>query len=318
MAAHCSRAVTDASARFSGGTERLPQAGALHGFTTMTRRHLLLLAAWLGCSLPATAGSVFSGKGLTVELLSEVKSVTPGQPFHAGLLIRHEPGYHTYWRNPGLAGVATQLEWSLPKGWTAGEIEWPAPDKVMMALIQTHGYERDVLLMVKITPPAQCGTAVTLKTKASWMCCAKQCNPGFCDLTLELPVAAGNGADQKQTRHPAFEKERAQLPVTVAGWNFSARRSGKKVLLTGTPVAPGVKLPEKPVFFSSDNLICSHPAQIWRTTGGGGFEAELELSGFLPKDQTRLRGLLRGASGWNAGDSRAVEISVPMKKTPLK
>lgn len=280
----------------------------------MTRRFLLLLSAILtGYGPPAKAGAVFAGKGLTVELVSEVKSVTPGQPFLAGLLIKHDPGHHTYWRNPGLAGVATRLEWSLPKGWTAGEIEWPAPDKVMMALIQTHGYERDVLLMVKITPPAQCGTTVTLKTKASWMCCARQCNPGFCDLDLELAVSAGKGPDWNAKLHPLFEKERTQLPVAVGDWSFSAQRKGMKVVLSGTPASPNVKLPDKPVFFSSDNLICSHPAQVWRASEGGSFEAELEMSGFLPKDQTKLRGLLRGEPGWNAGDSRAVEIAVPIK-----
>lgn len=280
----------------------------------MTRRSLFLLSLLLAGGGPlARAESVFTGKGLTVAVVSEVNSVTPGRAFHVGLLIRHDAGYHTYWRNPGLAGVPTQLKWSLPKGWTAGDIEWPAPDKVLMARIRTHGYEREVLLMVKITPPAQCGTSVKLKIKASWMCCARECNPGFCDLALELPVSAGKGPDLNAKLHPVFEKERAQLPVAVAGWNFSAQRIGNKILLKGTPAGPDVKLPASPAFFSSDNLICSHPAQVWRAVQGGGFEVELEMPEFPPKDQTKLSGLLRGLTGWNAGDSRAVEIAVPIK-----
>src|SRR6188474_3333938 len=88
----------------------------------------LLLPAWAEPPLQAT----FSGTGVKVELVSEVTAIRPGQPFYAGLFLRHEPAYHTYWKNPGLAGVVTKLEWTLPPGWKAGGIEWPAPDKVMM------------------------------------------------------------------------------------------------------------------------------------------------------------------------------------------
>ena len=266
---------------------------------------LLCLLPWLRCSADS-----YSGKGLTVELVSEVTTVRPGQPFYAGLSIKHEAGYHTYWLNPGLAGVATKMEWTLPKDWTAGDIEWPAPDKVKMAQINTHGFERDVLLMVKITPPAMFSAGeVTLKTKASWMCCGTQCNPGFCDLTLTLPVNAGEGAALSKEWHAKFERERTQMPVPAAGWKFSARRDGRKIILTGESAAA---LPEKPVFFSTDNLICSHPPQVWRKTEKG-FEAELTLSDFPPKDPSKLRGLLRGQTGWNAGDTRAVTFQAPIR-----
>lgn len=277
-------------------------------------RILLLLCNFLAVlGSTARAGASFQGKGLAVELVSEVTSVRPGQPFYAGLFIRHEAAHHTYWKNPGLAGVATNLDWTLPNGWTAGSIEWPAPDKVKMAMYDTHGYERDVLLMVKITPPAQIKKKeITLRTKASWMCCARACNPGFCDLTLTLPIvaAAAEPVWNNECR-PVFEKERKQFPVPAQGWKFTAKRDGKKITLTGTPEQSDLSLPKEPQFFSSDNLICSHLKQVWNKKGQG-FTAELEMSEFLPKDQTKLRGLLRGKTGWNAGDPRAVEIEVPI------
>src|SRR6185503_20834995 len=125
----------------------------------MSRLLLLLLAFLPPVQAAPPAGAEYRGKGLTVELVSEVTAVRPGVPFYAGLFIQHDPKHHTYWKNPGLAGVATRLEWSLPDGWTAGEIEWPAPNKVKMANIDTHGYGRDVLLMVKISPPAKLETS---------------------------------------------------------------------------------------------------------------------------------------------------------------
>ena len=255
----------------------------------------------------------YRGKGLTVELVSEVNAVRPGQPFYAGLFIRHDPKHHTYWKVPGLAGVATKLEWSLPEGWIAGEIEWPAPDKVKMANIDTHGYERDVLLMVKITPPAKIdSSAVDLKTKASWMCCGATCHPGYQDLAITLPLTAGAEPPWHKRWHKVFEKERASFPVPLTGWKLSAVRKDKKIILTGEPEEKGVAMPEKPVFFSSDNLICSNPPQTWTATPTG-FRAELAVSDFPPKDQSVLRGLLSGKPGWRPNDPRAVSIEVPVK-----
>jgi len=278
-------------------------------FTFLT----LLLPLLLPVQGAPPVAAEFRGKGLTVELVSEVTAVRPGHPFYAGLFIQHDAKHHTYWKVPGLAGVATKLEWSLPDGWTAGEIEWPAPDKVKMANIDTHGYERDVLLMVKITPTAKIWKApVLLKTKASWMCCGVTCNPGYQDLAIKLPVGTAAEPVWHKRWHKVFEKERGNFPVPLTGWKLRAIRKDKKIILTGEPEQKGAALPEKSVFFSSDNLICSNPPQTWTATATG-FRAELEVSDFPPKDQSVLRGLLSGKPGWRPNDPRAVPIEVPIK-----
>ena len=275
-------------------------------------RLLFTFVASLAFPLCGTAAP-WRGTNLKVEFVSEVTAVRPGQPFYAGIYIQHDPGCHTYWMNPGLEGLHTNFEWTLPDGWTAGEIEWPTPDKVKMANINTHGYERDVLLMAKITPPAKPAAAsITLQTKASWMCCGKTCSPGWHDFTLTLPVEAGSAPAWSAAWHPVFEKERTTFPVPSEGWKFAAVRKGDKVVLSGQPEKPGLALPPAPVFYSSDNLICSHPAQHWRKTATG-FEAELEVSNLPPDNPTELLGLLRSETGWNKGTSRAVTIRVPLK-----
>ena len=63
----------------------------------------------------------------TVTLVSDTDAVAPGTPFRVGLHFRLAPGWHTYWRNPGDAGVAPELDLALPQGATAGPIAWPAP-----------------------------------------------------------------------------------------------------------------------------------------------------------------------------------------------
>ncbi|HWB02074.1 MAG TPA: protein-disulfide reductase DsbD domain-containing protein [Verrucomicrobiales bacterium] len=255
----------------------------------------------------------WQGVGLTVQPVSEVTAIRPGQPFYAGLFLHHQGGTHTYWQSPGLAGVATHLEWTLPKGWTAGEIEWPAPDKVKMASINTHGFERDVLLMVKITPPAKVDEkTVTLKTKAVWMCCGTTCEFGNHDFQITLPVEAGTEPAWNAEWRKVFERERATFPVPLTGWKLSAARSGKKITLTADAEQKNAVMPEDAIFFSTDNLICSHPPQKWTKTATG-FQAELEVSEFPPKDQTKLRGVITGTKAWQAHGKKAAVIEVPLK-----
>ncbi len=51
-----------------------------------------------------------------VELISEHASLLPGQSQQLGILLRHEPHWHTYWINPGDSGLPTTLAWNTAGG----------------------------------------------------------------------------------------------------------------------------------------------------------------------------------------------------------
>ena len=81
------------------------------------------------CLLPALLyGQASEETGLKLTLMSESLTIVPGEPLTVGLHIQHEPDFHTYWKNPGIVGIATILEWELPPGFTASEISWPYPE----------------------------------------------------------------------------------------------------------------------------------------------------------------------------------------------
>src|SRR3954451_5867088 len=75
---------------------------------------------------PAYAASART-EHVEAELIAEQATVAPGSTVMAALRLRIESGWHTYWRNPGDSGLPTTLAWTLPAGWQAGAIEWPAP-----------------------------------------------------------------------------------------------------------------------------------------------------------------------------------------------
>src|SRR6187200_477241 len=93
------------------------------------QRPMSLPMRWL-CPLliaPAIAfgqGAVVKTDEVRAELVAHApEGVSAGKPLSLGLLIRHAPHWHTYWKNPGDSGLPTTLEWTLPAGVQAGPIE---------------------------------------------------------------------------------------------------------------------------------------------------------------------------------------------------
>src|SRR5262249_8445129 len=127
------------------------------------------------------------------SLVAADASVQPGKPVTVALRFMHDPHWHTYWLNPG-TGLPTSLKWDLPAGWTASDIQWPAPHvlKDSHDNVVRSGHEDELFLPVIITAPADAkpGANVELKAAAEWLMCQDVCIPGNAKLTLTLPVAA--------------------------------------------------------------------------------------------------------------------------------
>ena len=154
--------------------------------------------------------------------MSEQSAIVPGQPFTVGLWLEHDRGSHTYWRFPGIVGVPTQMKWNLPRGWKAGDLIYPEPERTLMFQIKAQGFDRDVMLRAEITPPAnlKVGESITLTGLASWMCCGNTCHPGSMELSLTLPVAATAEVNAKW--HKLLDVERARAEQTSDAWTSSA------------------------------------------------------------------------------------------------
>jgi DsbC/DsbD-like thiol-disulfide interchange protein len=181
--------------------------------TTMPRyisTALLALVIFTGLQTTASA-QIHNGKRVVeASLIADTEAIVPGRPFTAGLLLKMAPGWHTYWQYPGDSGLPTKIDWHLPRGFKAGAIQWPLPEKITEdGDLVTYGYRDEVLLLVDITPPEKIDTQkITLVTKASWLVCEKLCIPGNADVALILPVAAQNHS----ANDALFKKYRAQLP----------------------------------------------------------------------------------------------------------
>jgi hypothetical protein len=97
-----------------------------------------------------------------VELIAEHTAAVPGKPLWIGLSMKHDPGWHTYWKNPGDAGLPTTLSFTLPGGYRAGAIEWPYPQRIQVKQLASYGYEGTVLLPLLLFVPKDATGTVNL------------------------------------------------------------------------------------------------------------------------------------------------------------
>ncbi|MDE2304696.1 MAG: thioredoxin family protein [Gammaproteobacteria bacterium] len=177
------------------------------------------LIAWISLLLVA-APTAFAFPGKTVatanvqaRLESEVDSIAPGEKFTVALVLDVRKGWHTYWRNPGDSGRPTEISWTLPPGFTAGGIEWPAPHRFVLAPLVNYGYEGLAVHLVQMTAPRDLrpGSTARLRAHADWLVCSNLCIPEQADLDLSLPVRArASSVDPRSER--LFAAARAALP----------------------------------------------------------------------------------------------------------
>jgi thiol:disulfide interchange protein DsbD len=275
----------------------------------------LFLAA-LAWATPAHAAD-----RLKVSLVPGVTHVQPGGPFYVAVRLQHKEGYHTYWKFPGIVGVPTSMDWKLPEGWKAEPLIWPAPIQVHMFKIRAQGYHGEVLLPVKLTPPAHIeGAEVEIVGKVSWMCCGRDCSPGFTDVSLRLPVKAAPPSPDSAWA-PKIVAAQQSAPEPLKEWQTAAVREVGFITLTLTPQSEAAKTAGNQIkdvlFFTDDGLINADKDQPLTRTDDGRLILKLEISQYADDpDADRLNGLLRtgSAAGWTIRDrpAPAVSISVPI------
>ena len=261
--------------------------------------------------------SALAQQGLKIQLVSEQTAIVPGQPFTVGLWLQHDRGSHTYWRFPGIVGVPTQMKWQLPRGWKAGELIYPEPERTLMFKIKAQGFDRDVMLRTEITPPAnvKVGDSITLTGLASWMCCGNSCHPGSMDLSLTLPVAAT--AELNPKWHKLLEAERARAEQTSAAWTSTASEKGDTIILVLKP-ATAVARPSKNqreadhiIVFTEDGWFDTDKPQTILLHSDGTLTITLiKADAYLgSKPPKTLRVILRNDGGWlQGGKLRCLQI----------
>ncbi len=242
---------------------------------------------------------------IEAELVPMSAWATPGSTAIVAVRQTIQPGWHTYWRNPGDSGGPTTLDWTLPSGVTAGDIVWPLPERQRLQSLMNFGYSGEVYLPVPIAIPASArpGQTLRLSSQTLFMVCSDEmCVPD--ELTLSLDLRVGEGAAPLDPRHGAAIQTIIETAPQPAGIEARATmRDGRLVLTaTGGPLA-GADL-KTAWFFPFTGGQIDHPALQPGRTGPQGLTLEL-----TPGRGMAATGPTQPLAGILATDLGAWEIS---------
>ncbi|WP_439577073.1 protein-disulfide reductase DsbD family protein [Elioraea sp.] len=217
----------------------------------------------------ATSGGVAETERVRAELLADVAAIAPGKTFRIGLDLAMARDWHTYWRNPGDSGMATEIALDLPEGWRTDGIAWPAPERLPYGTLVNFGFHDRVTLPVTVHPPRDLapGSTITLRAEASWLVCKDVCIPEEAVFTLTLPVAATPVPARPETLARFTEAERRRPGVSP----FAARieDGGPRVALVLAGAGRAQATLREAVFFPHDWGVIDHSEiQTVRREGG--------------------------------------------------
>jgi DsbC/DsbD-like thiol-disulfide interchange protein len=138
----------------------------------------------------------------------------------AGIEIKLDPGWHTYWRDPGDSGVPPKIDFSGSDNVMSVTVLWPAPERFPDGAGGTSiGYLDRVILPLHVTPQ-NAGKPSSLQLKLSYDICYNMCVPVESELKLSLN---GDGAEEA-----AIEKAEIRVPRRATLGGGSIQASGTK------------------------------------------------------------------------------------------
>jgi thiol:disulfide interchange protein len=177
---------------------------------------------------------------LAMTLVPDTAAPRAGQTVTIALDTRPEKGWHGYWRNPGDAGFAPSLNWTLPKDARVDtDLQWPVPTTLLIAGLMNYVYEAPYAPLATLHVPQglAAGTRLPVRLSINYLVCTDAiCVPEAQELSLDLTI--GDGAPANGDR---FDRWRAAVPKPLDAAGTYQVKDGGLVLAVPLPAAAKVQ-----------------------------------------------------------------------------
>jgi thiol:disulfide interchange protein DsbD len=164
-------------------------------------------------SAGAFSSSIVNVSDSRIEMLAESYSMNPGDELLVGFKFTLNPGWHTYWENPGDAGEGASIKWNLPNDVVASKILWPGPERIPVEPLMTFGYEDEVVLLTKISTSAASAIPLNLNAQVSWYTCKEICIPQEAEVSIPIKL----GSKTPSVSKGLLEHTLGKVPVEFNG-----------------------------------------------------------------------------------------------------
>jgi thiol:disulfide interchange protein DsbD len=253
-----------------------------------SRRRFETLLAVL-CCISLSFAQTPKPQHAKLSLISERTALTPGSSQWIGLRFDLEPGWHIYWTNPGDSGEPPKVNWNLPRGIQASDLQFPAPQRIKDHSLIDYGYQDKVILLSQLTvPQSSTFNKADIAADVRYLVCREVCVPGKEHVSVTLPVAAGAKSSPDDN---AIQSARMRLPQALpAGMLVSGAVEGDFLVVTVTSKRPGVPLIRD--FMPADAPVVDNTAAPIVESGKDSTRIKLKKSEQLDHPISQLHGLI--------------------------
>lgn len=185
----------------------LGAASAVVGAATLPLR-----AAMADAPPPASAWS--PGLGARMRLVRGAP-LGAAEGFAAGIEIALEPGFRTYWRMPGSAGVPPVFDWSASRNLSSVTPDWPAPRRLEEEGVSVIGYTGDNLVLPLRVNAVDAKSPVELVLSLNYAACKTICVPEKGEAALTLAPGTAHGLYSALIEVAGREVPRRVAPATL-------------------------------------------------------------------------------------------------------
>lgn len=123
----------------------------------------------------------------------------------AGLEIELNPGWITYWREPGEAGIPPHISSTPDSGVSIDTVLYPVPKLILNGDMRDIGYDQSVLLPFKIGT-FDAGKEKTVKLSAFIGVCQNICIPFQAEFDIKIGKTSTATADERLSIENAYKK----------------------------------------------------------------------------------------------------------------
>ncbi len=197
----------------------------------------------------------------------------PNGDHMAALHLQLAPGWKTYWRTPGDAGIPPTFEWRGARNTQDVNVVWPTPEVFWQSGMRSIGYDGDVVLPLRVATRNP-GKDARLGGTIEIGICKDICIPHRLRLTAILP------ADRKKP-DPIIAAALADRPfdaedagVRDVTCTISAQSRGMGLNIT-IDMPPGTGREETVVEMANPELWVGDPTTAWE---GGQLVARTTVS----------------------------------------
>lgn len=148
----------------------------------------------LRAAMAAASGWAGPSNGRVRLIGGDVANGPGPAALYAGIHMKMDEGWKTYWRTPGEAGVPPNFDWAGSTNVKSARVLYPAPHRYRDAGLESIGYKGEVMFPVEITP-LDVNVPVDLKLAVTFGVCKDICIPVDASLAVTIKTGQAAGAD---------------------------------------------------------------------------------------------------------------------------